>query len=263
MVRPPQVIAFGVSLPVLLDCVPNMQTAGSDPRFHTTSWSLVLAAVRPTSDSRQALADLCQTYWKPVYAFIRRYGYAPDQAQDLTQAFFAEFLEKNYVRSADRNRGRFRSFLLSAAKHFLSHQRDRAQALKRGGGQTHLSIDTDAAEIWYAPAAVESLTPETLFERRWALSILERVVAKLKAEFIQTHPAVDFNRLMTFLNGDSSDRYDDWAIEAGTSPGSLRTSVYRMRKKYRDLLRAEIAETVADPNEIEDEIRFLRAVLSA
>jgi RNA polymerase sigma-70 factor (ECF subfamily) len=254
---------FGVPLPVLLDCVPTMQAGGSDPRFHTTSWSLVLAAVRPTSESQAALADLCQTYWKPIYAFIRRNGHTPDEAQDLTQAFFAEFLEKNYVRGADRSRGRFRSFLLSAVKHFLSHQRDRAQALKRGGGQTHLSIDADAAEIWYAPAAVDSLTPETLFERRWALSVLERVVAKLNSGFEQTHPAVDFNRLMTFLSGDSrTESYEDWAAETGASAGSLRTSVYRMRKKYRELLRAEIAETVADPNEVEDEIRFLRAVLS-
>src|SRR5262245_2251628 len=110
MERRRQVMPFGVPLPVLLDCVPSMQTGGSDPRFHTTSWSLVLAAVGPTSESQDALANLCRTYWKPVYAFIRRNGYAPDQAQDLTQAFFAEFLEKNYVRGADRNRGRFRSF---------------------------------------------------------------------------------------------------------------------------------------------------------
>ena len=148
-----QVMPFGHPLPLLLDCVPNMQTSPSDPRFfNTTSWSLVLAAVHPSADSRQALASLCQAYWQPVYAFIRRNAHGPDQAQDLTQAFFAEFLEKNYVRSADRTRGRFRSFLLSAVKHFLSHERDRAQALKRGGGQTHLSIDGAVAENWYAPA---------------------------------------------------------------------------------------------------------------
>src|SRR5262245_32850867 len=122
----------GARLPVLLHCVPTMQASGSGPRFNTTSWSLVLAAVRPTADSQQALADLCQIYWQPIYAFIRRNGYAPEQAEDLTQAFLVEFLEKGYVRSADRKRGRFRSFLLSAVKHFMSHQRDRAQALKRG-----------------------------------------------------------------------------------------------------------------------------------
>jgi RNA polymerase sigma-70 factor (ECF subfamily) len=241
-----------------------MQTGASDSRFQTTSWSLVLAAVQPTADSRQALADLCQAYWKPIYAFIRRNGYAPDQAQDLTQGFLTEFLEKNYARSADRNRGRFRSFLLSAVRHFLSHEWERAQALKRGGGQAHLSIDADVAELWYAPAVVDNLTPETIFERRWALSVLELVVAKLKVGFEKNHPAVDFNRLMTFLNGESNDdRYEDWAAETGTTAGALRTIVYRMRKKYRALLRAEIAETVADPAEVEDEIRFLRAVLSA
>jgi RNA polymerase sigma-70 factor (ECF subfamily) len=240
-----------------------VQSGASESQFNTTSWSLVLAAVQPTAGSRQALADLCQSYWQPVYAFTRRNGHSPDQAEDLTQAFFAEFLEKDYVRGADRSRGRFRSFLLTAVKHFLSHQRDRAQARKRGGGQTHLSIDAGAAEIWYAPAAVDSVTPETLFERRWALSVLERVVAKLKAGFEQTHPGVDFNRLMAFLNGDASeDNYKDWAVEIGASAGALRNIVYRMRKRYRELLRAEIAETVADPGEIDDEIRFLRSVLS-
>jgi RNA polymerase sigma-70 factor (ECF subfamily) len=223
----------------------------------------VLAAVVPTAGSRQALADLCQAYWTPIYAFIRRNGHTPEQSQDLTQAFFTEFLDKNYLKSADRSRGRFRSFLLSAVKHFLSHQRDRALALKRGGGQMHLPIDADEAEIWYVPTAVDNLTPETLFERRWALSVLERVVAKLRSGFEQTHPSVDFNRLMTFLNRDSgNDGYDAWAAETGISAGSLRTIVYRLRKKYRDLLRAEIAETVVNPDEIEDEIRFLRSVLS-
>jgi RNA polymerase sigma-70 factor (ECF subfamily) len=188
----------------------------------------------------------------------------PDEAQDLTQAFFAEFLEKNYLRIADRNRGRFRSFLLSAVKHFLSHERERAQAQKRGGGQAHVSIDAGTAEIWYAPAAVDNLTPETLFQRRWALSVLEKVVAKLKSGFEETHPGVDFNRLMTFLNRDvREDNYEDWAVEIGASAGALRNIAYRTRKRYRELLRDEIAETVADASEIDDEIRFLKSVLSA
>jgi RNA polymerase sigma-70 factor (ECF subfamily) len=241
-----------------------MKTGPPEPGFHTTSWTLVVASGRSGAGAQDALAALCQSYWQPVYAFVRRSGSTPDQAQDLTQAFFAEFLEKDYVRDADRARGRFRSFLLSTVKHFLSHQRDRENALKRGGGQPHLSIDASAAELWYAPAAVDNATPESLFERRWALSVLEKVLAILRTEFERTHPGVDFNRLMTFLNRETSDdNYDNWAAETGASAGALRNIVYRMRKKYRALLRAEIAETVADRGDIDDELRFLRSTLSA
>jgi RNA polymerase sigma-70 factor (ECF subfamily) len=183
--------------------------------FHTTSWTLVrAAAAHPTADSRQALAALCQAYWHPVYAFIRRNGYDRDQSQDLSQEFFTLLLEKNYLLAADRNRGKFRSFLLTAVKHFLANEWDRAHALKRGGDQTAVSIDLVEAEKWYAPAAVEKSTPESIFERRWALSVLEHVTVKLRAQFTAIGKTEEFDRLFMFLNRDpDTNRYDEVAAQ--------------------------------------------------
>ena len=262
-----QATPFGKPLPVLLDCVPRMtgdvSRAGFQaPSFQTTSWSMVLAAAADSERAEPALATLCQQYWRPVYAFIRRHGYSSDQAQDLTQAFFAVLLEKNYLRDAKQERGRFRSFLLTAVKHFLSNQKAREQALKRGGGQPHISINPAEAESWYSPEVVDGETPEHLFERRWALSLLEQVMAKLRAEFEKPAKAGQFDLLSPFLNGDPGLGYETAAEQAGMSAGSLRTAVHRMRRKYRTLLREEIAETVARPEEIDEEIRFLLKVLS-
>jgi DNA-directed RNA polymerase specialized sigma24 family protein len=231
--------------------------------FPTTSWSLVLAAgANPTPDSRLSLATLCKVYWTPIYAFIRRNGYDRDQAQDLTQAFFAAMLEKNYLGDADRERGRFRTFLLTAVKHFLANEWDKAHALKRGGGQVAVPIDPLEAEAWYAPEAVEPRTPESLFERRWALSVLGQVMGRLQLEFNAKGKAEYFDKLSTLLNGDpAADGYETMAAKLGTSPGALRVAVHRMRRRYRDLLRAEIAETVSTPAEIDDEIRFLLSAL--
>lgn len=234
-------------------------------RFHTTSWTLVQsAAIHPRVDSTPALSALCGIYWQPVYAFIRRNGYDREQAQDLCQQFFAVLLEKNYLLDADQKRGRFRSFLLTAVKHFLANEWDRAHALKRGGGQIPVPIDLVEAEEWYAPAAVEATTPESLFERRWALSVLERVMVKLRADFLENGKANQLDHLLMFLNLDSdSTRYRDVAGRLGVSAGALRMAVHRMRRKYRELLHAEIAETVSTPEEVEDEIRFLFSTLSA
>jgi len=238
--------------------------AVSTSRFQTTSWSLVLAAAgQPSTQGHAALAKLCQTYWHPVYSFVRRSGHPPDQAQDLTQGFFTVLLEKNYVGDADPQRGRFRAFLLTSVKHFLANERDRAHARKRGGGLTPVSIDVMAAEGWYAPAAVELTTPESLFERRWALSLLEQAMAKLRAEFAGIGKAKQFEKMFSFLNCDPEGaRYERLAAELGMSAGALRVAVHRMRQKYRRILRAEIAETVSLPEEIDDEIRFLLSALS-
>jgi DNA-directed RNA polymerase specialized sigma24 family protein len=207
------------------------------------------------------LAVLCQTYWNPVYAFIRRCGHTPDQAQDLTQGFFARLLEKQYLRDVDRQRGRFRSFLLAAVKHFLANERDRAQALKRGGGHVPVSIDLLEAESWYKPAAVENTTPESLFERRWALSVLDQVMARLRAEYSAMGKADLFERLEALLTKDADARCEALALEMGVSAGALRMSLHRLRRKYRHILREEIAETVSTPTEIDEEIRFLMSVL--
>ena len=244
----------------MVQCDPAMPGRSE---FRTTSWSLILAAASdPTTQAREALSTLCQTYWYPVYAFIRRNGHDPDRAQDLTQGFFARLIEKNYLEDADRRRGRFRSFLLASVKHFLANERDKEHALKRGGGREPVSIDVVEAERWYAPSAVEGLTPETLFERRWALSLLERVLARLRADYAGMGKADQFQVLEPFLMRDGDEtRYDVAAARLGITSGALRMSVHRMRGKYRELLRAEIAETVERPEEIEEEIRFLLSIL--
>jgi RNA polymerase sigma-70 factor (ECF subfamily) len=205
---------------------------------------------------------LCEIYWNPVYGFIRRSGYDADDAQDLTQGFFALLIEKNYLQAADRQRGRFRSFLLTAVKHFLANEWDRANALKRGGGQIRVHLDTTNAETWYAAVTTDPVTPEILFERRWAVSLLEHVMAKLRAGYSASGKADQFELLSAFLNRDPEDpRYSEAASAAGMSAGALRMSVLRMRRKFRELLRSEIAETVAKPEEIDDEIRFLLSIL--
>jgi DNA-directed RNA polymerase specialized sigma24 family protein len=196
-------------------------------RFHTTSWTLIrTASGSPTADSREALAALCQKYWRPVYAFVRRRAYDREQSQDLTQGFFTLLIEKNYLLDADRGRGRFRSFLLASVKHFLANERDRANALKRGGGEVPVSIDTAEAEAWPELAAVEQTTPESLYERRWALSLLENVMNRLRAEFAECGNADEFDKLSAFLDRDSEDpRYESLAAGTGVSAGALRMSV--------------------------------------
>jgi RNA polymerase sigma-70 factor (ECF subfamily) len=198
-----------------------------------------------------------------VYAFIRRYGYDQEQTQDLTQGFFTQLLEKRFLVDADQQRGKFRSFLLTAVKHFLANEWDREHALKRGGGRIPVSIDLVEAEKWYVPAVVAEATPESLFERRWALSLLEHVLTRLRAEFAAAGKSAQFENLSPFLNRDSGDEhYDELAARMGASPGALRMSVHRMRRRYRSLLRDEIAQTVSTPEEIDDEIRFLLSTLS-
>jgi RNA polymerase sigma-70 factor (ECF subfamily) len=219
------------------------------------------AAAALEGPSRDALAALCQAYWPPVYAFIRKRGYDTEEARDLTQGFFALLLEKNYLTAADRQRGRFRSFLLTAVKHFLSNELDRAHALKRGGGQAPVRIDLDA-DSWHPPSATETVTPENLFERRWALSLLEHVMKKLRSEFAASGKEAEFDRLLPFLNKSEHPGYDSVAAGMGVSAASLRMAVHRMRRRYRELMRSEIAETVSSLEEIDDEIRFLMSVLS-
>lgn len=243
----------------------NRMEAVSTARFQTTSWSLVLqAAGQSSTQAHTALAKLGQVYWHPVYSFVRRSGYQPDHAQDLTQGFFLVLLEKTYLGDANRKRGRFRTFLLTSVKHFLANQRDRADALKRGGGQMPISIDMMEEEGCYAPAAVEFTTPESLFERRWALSLLEQVMARLRAEFAGVNKARQFEKMSALLTCDpEGGRYEGLATELGMSVGALRVAVHRMRKKYGNIPRAEIAETVSVPEEIDDEIRFLLSTLGS
>jgi len=232
-------------------------------RFRTTHWSLIAAAKDCDSDeAREALAALCEAYWYPLYAFIRRQGYTMEDARDLTQGFFARLLEKDYLADVDREKGKFRSFLLACCKHFLTNERDRANALKRGGGKTIMSFDANAAESRYASEPQDSITPERLYERRWALVLLQTVLAKLRAEQEQAGKGRQFETLKGFLAGDDAPpRYLLAAQTLRSTAGALKVAVHRLRARYRELLCEEIARTVDDPANVEDEIRNLFAAL--
>jgi RNA polymerase sigma factor (sigma-70 family) len=233
-------------------------------RFQTTHWSLVVSAGdRKSARSDEALARLCADYWPPIYAYIRRSGHSLHAAQDLTQEFFARLLEKNYVQSADRARGRFRSFLLGAVKHFLSNHRKAARAQKRGGGQPLLSLDFSSVEAAYQIEPADSQTPDHLFDQQWALLLLDRILQRLADEVAATGKAKQWELLREFLTAGADHRpYAQAAAELGTSEAAVKMTVHRMRKRYRQLLRDEIGQTVAEASEIDDEIRQLFAILA-
>lgn len=235
--------------------------AAPGSRFATTRWSVVLAAAENPAapDFNEALSSLCSAYWYPLYAFVRRQGYSGDDAQDLTQAFFACLLEKNYLRQADRARGRFRSFLLSALKHFLADERDRAKALKRGGGRALVSLEAlREAEGRYALEPAAGLTAEQIFERRWTLTVLDQVLVRLRADYGRHGKERVFDRLKGFLLGENpSDNYAIAAKELAMSEGAVKVSVHRLRQRYAEALTEEIAATVESESEIEEEISYL------
>ncbi len=233
-------------------------------RFATTHWSLVLAAGRRSSPaSGQALAALCQTYWYPLYAHVRRRGYGAEDAQDLIQEFFSRLLEKDYLRVADPERGRFRSFLLAAVDHFLAKEWRRAHAQKRGGQRAAISLDFQAGESRYSAEPAHELTPQAIYERRWALTLIERALAKLRDEFAGDDKLPLFERLKAYLGGDKvAVPYRQIAATLGMSEGAVKVAVHRLRRRCRDLVRAEIAQTVAGPEDIEEELRELFNVVS-
>jgi RNA polymerase sigma-70 factor (ECF subfamily) len=232
------------------------------PEFPTTRWTVVIAAAGSRrTEARAALVSLCEGYWYPLYAYVRRRGYPPDQAQDLTQQFFVRVLEGRYLDRADPEKGRFRAFMLTSLKFFLADEADRARAQKRGGGAV-LSFEISAGEERYQREPAHGETPERIFERRWALSVLERVMDRLRDEFVQQGRLDQFVRLKTFLLDQTDTPYATLAKDMGTSEGALKVAVHRLRKRYRDLFRQEIAETVADPAETESELRYLAAALT-
>jgi len=213
-------------------------------------------------DARAALATLCETYWYPLYAYVRRLGHDAEEAQDLTQGFFAALLEKRYVKAADRERGRFRSFLLTALKRFLSKERDRAHARKRGDKTGPISLDLEAGDGRYALEPSHDVTPEAIYERRWALTILDRVIVRLRQTYSDAGKAGLFDCLKTFLTGErGAAPYELVARELGMSEGAVKVAVHRLRRRYRDLLLSEIAQTVAGPEAVDDELKYLLAVL--
>ena len=232
------------------------------PHFPTTRWTLVVAAAgSQRKEARAALVSLCEGYWYPLYAYLRRRGYSADDAQDLTQAFFMRVLEGRYLDRADPGKGRFRSFLLTSLKFFVADEEDRHRAQKRGGGLV-VPLEFSSGEERYQREPAHDETPERLFERRWALEVLDRVVEKLRQEFVQHGRPEHFERLKVFLLGQSDTPYAAIARDMNTSEGALKVAIHRLRKRYRVLLRQEIADTVSDPAEVESELRFLAAVLT-
>jgi DNA-directed RNA polymerase specialized sigma24 family protein len=234
-------------------------------RFATTRWSVVLAAGRQSStDADQALAALCQTYWYPLYAYVRRRVLDVNEAQDLTQSFFAKLLQKNYVSPATPERGRFRSYLLTSFKHFLSHEWEKAKAEKRGGGRVPISLDFDAGDSRIRLEPCTGLTADELYERQWAVALLGRVMELLEAEFAEDGKAEQFVLLKDFLVGDhDGTTYDNVAAKLGTTAAAAKMAASRMRRRYRKLLRDEIAQTVAGPDEVDEEIRDLFKTLGS
>ncbi len=233
-------------------------------RFATTHWSVVLAAGEPESTRhRQALEALCQTYWFPLYVFLRRQGNDASQAEDHTQAFLAFLLEKQALSKADPKRGRFRSFLLASLKNFLANERARAAALKRGGDRKVLSLDIENAERRYALKPVDELSPEKLFARSWALTVLDRTMDRLRAEAAAAQKQKLFDALRVYLTADkSSVPCRDMAAELNMSEGAVRVAAHRLRRRYRAMLRDEIAQTVTTEDQIDQEIRDLFAALA-
>jgi RNA polymerase sigma factor (sigma-70 family) len=240
----------------------TMHTLPGPSRFPTTRWTLVVAAGDPQhTEARSALADLCENYWYPLYAYLRRRGYAADAAQDLTQEFFVRVLEGRYLDRADPEKGRFRSFILTSLKFFVADEGDRERALKRGGGAV-VPLEFSSGEERYQREPAHYETPERIFERRWALGLLDRVVERLRNEFVRHGRPEHFERLKVFLLGQSDAPYAELAREMNTSEGALKVAIHRLRKRYRELFRQEIADTVADPADVESELRFLAGVLT-
>jgi RNA polymerase sigma-70 factor (ECF subfamily) len=241
---------------------PDKTTEHLSRRFPTTSWSLIASAGRETPGAADALSALCTAYWMPVYAFIRRKGYSREESEDLSQAFFTRVLEHRTLLEARRERGRFRSFLLASVTHFLANEWDRSHARKRGGDSTTLSFDFESGEETFHREPYHELTPEALFARQWAMTLLDRVLSRQREEYARRGQSVQFDLLKPFLTGDQDrGQHHRLAVQLDMSDAAVRTAVHRLRRQYGELLREEIGATVANPEEMEDEIRFLLAAL--
>ncbi len=233
--------------------------------FTTTHWSVVLSAIDAHAPGApEALAQLCRTYWYPLYAFIRRKGHSPHDAEDLTQEFFHHLLEKSSLERVDRARGRFRSFLLASLEYFLANQWRHDHRLKRGGGNEVISLDAQAAENRYSQEPATQLSPEQIYDQRWAQALLDEVLHHLRREYAAAGKAALFDTLRVFLTGEKRPAtYATLAIQLETTEGALKMAVSRLRQRYGELLRAEIARTVSGPGDVEEELRSLHAALGA
>lgn len=234
-------------------------SSGPGDVFATTHWTVVLAAgKRSTPEAQAALEQLCQTYWFPLYAYVRRRGHAKADAEDLTQAFFAKLLEKNFFSGVNSEKGKFRAFLLASLKHFLANEWDKARAQKRGGGETHLSLDWQTADTKFQVAAQNEPSPDKAFDREWALALLARVIERLQQECAAEGKGKLFEQLKVFLMaGKSESAQAEVAKSLGMEEGAVRVAVHRLRKRYRQLLRDEIANTLSDAALVDEEMRAL------
>ncbi len=232
--------------------------------FATTRWTVVLSAGHKSSpQAARALEELCSTYWYPLYAYVRRQGHTREDAEDLTQAFFARFLEKNYLEGLSSQRGKFRAFLLAALKHFLANEWDRARRQKRGGGLFPLSLDWQDADSRYQINPADELSPDKLYDRAWAVTLLERVITRLRAESAAEGKTRLFDGLKPFLMvSKGAIPYAQAAAELSLTEGALRVAVHRLRRRYRELLRDEIAQTLVKPAQVEEEMRALFSAFS-
>lgn len=239
--------------------------SNASPRaFVTTHWSVIHTAGQGSSlEADAALERLCRTYWWPLYAFVRRRGHEPHDAQDLTQEFFARLLAKDFLRAVDRSKGKFRSFLLAALEHFLANEWRRSRTQKRGGGAGFISLDDTSTENRYLQVPSSALSPEQVFEQQWAMTLLDQAVSRLQGEFGSAGKEALFNEIKIFLTGDKlAGGYAELASKLRTTEAALKMAVSRMRKRYVELLREEIANTVSSPKEVEEELRALYATLN-
>ena len=232
--------------------------------FHTTHWTMVLAArEQDGAVGREALARLCSTYWYPLYAFIRRQGASPHEAEDLTQEFFHRFLERNSIESVRPTAGKFRSFLLACLKNFLANERERARTQRRGGGRQLVPLEVENAETRYASEPADHRTPEAMYERRWAFAVLERTMAELRREYAAGEKADLFQALQGFLpGGQGSVSRSELATQRGVSVGAIDVAVHRLKKRFGALLREQVAQTVSSDTEVDEELRYLISLLS-
>src|SRR3954469_15959511 len=238
--------------------LPHSTPPAQSPLFATTRWSVVMTARGDGGTAASAaLETLCRAYWYPLYAFVRRLGHAPHDAQDLTQEFFARLLEKEWLGGVVRERGRFRTFLLTALRRFLANEWDRARAEKRGGGCAMLSLDADAAETRYAAEPATAAPADQIYERRWALTLLEQAMTRLREEYERHGQAHAFAQLKEYLTAErDAIPYAQVAEALGTSSGAARVAVHRLRKRFREVFRDAIADTVAEPSEVDEEVRY-------
>jgi DNA-directed RNA polymerase specialized sigma24 family protein len=254
---------YGVIVTASVNAVASNQSLDSRAAFVTTDWTVVLSAQCISPAAREALEKICQGYWRPLYTFVRREGYTREEAQDLTQAFFARFLERRDLDAVRREKGRLRSYFLAALKNFLSNERGRAMTIKRGKGQRLIPLDELTSEADAELVAASHLNADRIFDRRWALTVIEQVLVRLRGEYDTTGKTKLFERFKNFIADEDRQPHSEIAREFAMNENAVKQAFHRFRQRYREILREEIARTVAAPGDVEDELRYLVAVLRA